>query len=99
VLHKHAAWSILTGDNLSAAAAVEIGMINLVVPGDRLLDEAKALAAHISRFEPVALDWCKKALDQVPSHFSEWTSALEYGRGVTSIIREQVGKGSPAADA
>jgi len=96
VLRKHAAWSILTGDNLSAAAAVEMGIVNLAVPGAKLLDEAKALAAHIAQFEPVALDWCKKALDQIPSHFSEWTSALEYGRGVTSIITDQVAKSRAA---
>jgi enoyl-CoA hydratase/carnithine racemase len=96
VLRKHAAWSIFTGDNLSAAAAVEMGIVNLAVPGAKLLDEAKALAAHIAQFEPVALDWCKKALDQIPSHFSEWTSALEYGRGVTSIITDQVAKSRAA---
>jgi len=92
VLHKHAAWPILTGRSLSAAEAVEIGMINQVVPGVRLLDEAKALAAHIAQFDPIALDWCKKALDQIPAQFSEWSVALEYGRGVTSIIQEQIGK-------
>jgi enoyl-CoA hydratase/carnithine racemase len=97
VLRKHAAWSILTGDNLSATAAVEMGIVNLAVPGAKLLDEAKALAAHIAQFEPAALDWCKKALDQIPSHFSEWTSALEYGRGVTSIISDQVAKSRAAA--
>jgi enoyl-CoA hydratase/carnithine racemase len=97
VLHKHAAWSILTGDNLSAAAAVEIGLVNLAVPGERLLDEARALAAQIVQFEPAALDWCKKAPDQIPSHFSDWTSAIEYGRGVTSIIEDQVAKARSAA--
>jgi len=92
MLRKHAAWPVLTGRSLSAAEAVEVGMVNMAVPGERLLDEAKALAAHIARFEPVALDWCKKALDQVPSHFAEWSVALEYGRGVNNIIQDQVAK-------
>ena len=92
VLHKHAAWPILTGDSLTAAQAVEIGMVNYAVPRERLLDEAKSLAAHIARFDGIALDWCKKALDQIPAQFADWPVALEYGRGVASVIREQTGK-------
>jgi len=92
VLHKHAAWPILTARSLSAADAVDIGMVNYAVPAEKLLDEAKALAAHIAQFDPIALDWCKKALDQIPSHIAEWSVALEYGRGVTSIIRDQTAK-------
>lgn len=92
VLHKHAAWSVLTGETMSARRAEEIGLVNQVVPAERLLDEAKALAAHIAQFEPVALDWCKKALDQIPAQIGDWSTALEYGRGVTDIIRDQIGK-------
>jgi enoyl-CoA hydratase/carnithine racemase len=98
VLHKHAAWPILTGRSLSAADAVDIGMINYAVPAGRLLEEAKALAAHIARFDTIALDWCKKALDQVPAQFADWPVALEYGRGVASIIREQTSKRDAAPD-
>jgi len=97
VLHKHAAWPILTARSLSAADAVDIGMVNFAVPADQLLDEAKALAAHIAQFDPIALDWCKKALDQIPSHIAELSVALEYGRGVTSIIRDQTAKSAALA--
>jgi len=90
VLRKHAAWPILTARSLTAAEAVEIGLVNLAVPAERLLDEAKALAAHIAQFDPVALDWCKKALDQIPSHFADWPVAVEYGRSVNNIIRDQI---------
>jgi len=96
VKRKHAAWSVLTGRNLTAAEAVDMGMVNFAVPGHALLEEAKALAAHIARFDPIALDWCKKALDQVPGQFRDWSVALEYGRGVTNIIRDQVEKAQNA---
>ena len=99
VLRKHAAWQVLTGRRLDAATAVDMGIVNFAVPADRLLDEAKALAAHVAQFEPVALDWCKKALDLIPSHFSEWSVALEYGRGVNNIIQDQVAKAKAAAAA
>ncbi|MBI4195875.1 MAG: enoyl-CoA hydratase/isomerase family protein [Betaproteobacteria bacterium] len=92
VLRKHSAWPILTARSLSAADAVEIGMVNLAVPAEKLLDEARALAAHIAQFDPIALDWCKKALDQIPSHFADWSVALEYGRSVNNIIQDQVAK-------
>jgi enoyl-CoA hydratase/carnithine racemase len=93
ILRKHAAWPILTGRSISAAAAVDIGMVNLAVPGGKLLDEAKALAAHVAQFDPIALDWCKKALDRIPSQIADWSVAVEYGRGVTNIIQDQTGKG------
>lgn len=97
VLRKQAAWPILTGRPISAAAAVDMGLVNLAVPAERLLDEAKAIAAHIARFEPAALDWCKKALDQIPSQITDWKVAVEYGRGVDNIIRDQVAKARAAA--
>jgi enoyl-CoA hydratase/carnithine racemase len=92
VLKKHAAWPILTGKRLSAAEAVDMGVVNLAVPRAQLMDEARALAAHIGQFNPTTLDWCKKALDQIPGQISNWSVALEYGRSVTSIIRDQIGK-------
>jgi enoyl-CoA hydratase/carnithine racemase len=92
VLKKHAAWPILTGKRLSAAEAVDMGVVNVAVPRAQLMDEARALAAHIAQFNPTTLDWCKKALDQIPGEISNWSVALEYGRSVTSIIRDQIGK-------
>ena len=90
ILRKHAAWPIFTARSLSAAEAVEVGLVNMAVPADRLLDEAKALAAHIAKFDPIALDWCKKALDQIPGHVGDWSVALEYGRSVNNIIQDQI---------
>ena len=89
---KHAAWLILTGKQIDGRTAARWGLVNEVVPADRLMDEAKALAAHIAKFNPVTLDWSKKALDDIPAHVSDWTAALEYGRVVTSVIQNQIGK-------
>ncbi len=92
VLRKHAAMPILTGKRFGAQQAVDMGFVNLAVPRARLMEEARALAAHIAQFDPVALDWCKKALDEIPSQISSWPVALEYGRAVTNVIRDQIGK-------
>jgi enoyl-CoA hydratase/carnithine racemase len=91
---KHSAWPILTGQRISAERAVDIGMVNMAVPADKLMEEASALAAHVGKFNPTSLDWCKKALDQIPSQISSWPVALDYGRIVTSIIQQQIGKDS-----
>lgn len=92
ILRKHAAWMILTGKRIDGRTAARWGLVNAAVPADKLLDEAKALAAHIAKFNPVTLDWSKKALDDIPAQVSDWTAALEYGRVVTSVIQNQIGK-------
>jgi enoyl-CoA hydratase/carnithine racemase len=46
---------LLTGDDFSPAYALQIGMINAVVPHDRLLTAARELAARIIRHSPPAV--------------------------------------------
>jgi enoyl-CoA hydratase/carnithine racemase len=92
ILRKHAAWMILTGKRIDGRTAARWGLVNDAVPGESLLEEAKALAAHIAQFNKVTLDWSKKALDDIPNQVSDWTAALEYGRVVTSVIQNQIGK-------
>ena len=92
VLRKHAAWLILTGKRIDGRTAARWGLVNEAVPADKLLDEAKQLAAHIAKFNKVTLDWSKKALDDIPAQVSDWTAALEYGRVLTSVIQNQIGK-------
>ena len=96
VLRKHAAWPILTGKRVGAAEAVDAGVVTMSVPRERLMEEAEALAAHIAKFNPTTLDWCKKALDQIPSQISDWSVALQYGVAVTNVIRDQIGKDAVA---
>jgi len=93
VLRKHSAHPILTGKRFGAERAVEIGLVNFAVPSNLLMTEARLLASHVAQFDLVALDWCKKALDEIPSQISSWSVALEYGRSVTNMIRDQIGNG------
>ena len=46
---KRAAELLFTGDEIDAATALAWGLVNRVVPDDRVLDEAKALARRASR--------------------------------------------------
>src|ERR687888_1799358 len=45
---------LLTGERIDAARAKEIGLAGWVVPHDRLMDEARALAARLMAAAPIA---------------------------------------------
>jgi enoyl-CoA hydratase/carnithine racemase len=51
-----------TGDTIGADEAKEIGLVSRVVPGERLMDEARALAARIAANPGPALRMSKKLL-------------------------------------
>ena len=57
-----AAEMLFTGDAIDAATAERYGLVNRVVPHERLLDEAKVLAAKMTAKSPVALAWAKACL-------------------------------------
>jgi enoyl-CoA hydratase/carnithine racemase len=52
---KRALELLLTGDPFSPARALEIGLVNAVVPHDELLPAASELAARIMRHSPLAV--------------------------------------------
>jgi enoyl-CoA hydratase len=55
---------LFTGeDQLSAADAERIGLINRVVPGDRLEEETMALAARLAVVDPRAMQLTKRAVN------------------------------------
>jgi enoyl-CoA hydratase len=53
---------MFTGDQISAAEAVALGLCNRKVPRERLLDEALALAARIAEKSPLTLKLLKRSL-------------------------------------
>ena len=53
---------IYTGDAIDAATAERIGLVNRVVPADRLLDETRALARKILEKSPAAISLAKACL-------------------------------------
>ena len=57
-----AAELIYTGEMIDAATAERIGLVNRVVPADRLLEEAKALARKILEKSPAAIALAKACL-------------------------------------
>jgi enoyl-CoA hydratase/carnithine racemase len=61
-------------------------MANLAVDADEVDDEAMKLARSVARFDAAALEWTKKALWHIPTHITEWRTALEYGSYVNAQI-------------
>lgn len=55
---------LFTGRSLTAEEAERAGMVNRVVPRDRLDDEVMALAAQIGEMHPFALRQAKRAVNQ-----------------------------------
>ena len=54
---------IFTGEMISAAQAEHIGLVNRVVPADRLMAEARALAATMTDKSPSAIRLAKEAIE------------------------------------
>ncbi len=65
-----------TGDAVGAEEAERIGLVNRVVPAERLVDETRELAARLASAAPRALAWTKRALNR--SLETGLADALEY---------------------
>ena len=53
---------LLTGRHITAAEALQIGLVNRVVPAANLLPEAKALAAELALKAPIAVQYILEAV-------------------------------------
>jgi enoyl-CoA hydratase/carnithine racemase len=76
-----------TGRFVDAEEAERIGLVNRVVPADRLLDEARALAAQIASNSPGGVQLSKRAL-QANLEIGSYAAALELeNRGQALLTR------------
>ncbi len=67
---------LLTGDFIDAERAERIGLVNKVVPQDKLIDEALELATKLASKSPIALQMGKQAFYTMSG--MEFEKALEY---------------------
>ncbi len=72
-----------TGDPVDAATALEWGLVSKVVPGERLMDEARALAARIAANPPGALRMTKRLIRE--SQRVDLPTLLEMASAMQSI--------------
>ncbi|GAC1602696.1 MAG: enoyl-CoA hydratase/isomerase family protein [Ramlibacter sp.] len=75
---------MFTGDAIDASRALALGLVNAVVPRDRLMEEAMTLARRIAEKSPVALSMLRKSM----THGADMAldAALEYERAMISLV-------------
>ncbi|MCD6162236.1 MAG: enoyl-CoA hydratase/isomerase family protein [candidate division Zixibacteria bacterium] len=56
----------LTGERLTAEKGLAAGLVNYVVPEDKLDEKVEQLVKQLISSGPEALSWCKKLLSEVP---------------------------------
>ena len=76
---------LLFGETQSAAAAVELGLANRVVPHDALLDTARAMARRAAGFGPDAVRTLKQLIASVA--LANYDSELFTAREVSTMMR------------
>ena len=57
-----AAENILSAANIDAVTAEKLGLVNRMVPADKLMEEAEALAVKIASNAPLAVKWANSAI-------------------------------------
>ena len=80
---KRALEMLLTGQPISAEEAERFGLINKVVPADRLAEETLALAKHIAQASPLTLALGKKSFyNQIET---DETQAYDYAKEMMAL--------------
>jgi 2-(1,2-epoxy-1,2-dihydrophenyl)acetyl-CoA isomerase len=77
----------LVGDPVDAETALRIGLVSRLVPAERLLEEAKTLAARLATGSGPALAATKRLLD------AAWTTDLESAMAAEAVAQGQLGAG------
>jgi 2-(1,2-epoxy-1,2-dihydrophenyl)acetyl-CoA isomerase len=78
-----AAEMMFTADPVDATTAERIGLINRVVPPEKLMEEASALAARLAKSAPIALALAKRALNR--TYDVNLEEALDYEAQLQSV--------------
>lgn len=81
----HALRLILTADTIDAQEAHRIGLVSAVVPRDRLLAEAEAVAERIAQRGPLAVQFAKEVVQRGLDMTLE--QALRYETDLTIILQ------------
>lgn len=82
---------IFTGRRLAADEALGLGLLNRVVPAERLLDEARTLAEELAAGPTTALGMAKSLLDaSTSSTLSEIAQLEVYGQAIAYSTRDHL---------
>ncbi len=76
---KHAKELLLLGERISAAKALEIGIVNRVVPAEQLMAEARKIALRMARLPAIAMKQNKEAINRAYD-MRGFMANVEYGQ-------------------
>ena len=77
---------VLTARVIRAPEALEIGLVNRVVPAEELLATARAMALEMAENDPLALTYAKRALQSGAA--SDMATAMDHERAASAELRE-----------
>ena len=84
----------MSGQYADAATADKIGLVNHVVPADKLMDEAMAFATRLANGPAAAIRWTKMAINRTVwqnlNLVLEFSLAVESLSGHTEDMKEAV---------
>lgn len=83
---KHARELLLSGRSIEASQALEFGLVNEVVPAERILARARALASELAANSPQGMAATKRALAEIPG--LPLDAALEEACQVNAAARQ-----------
>lgn len=101
---KKALEMVLTGDLIDASEAERIGLVNKVVPEDKLEEETLKFAQRIASLSPLAVQLGKrsfykmadleysKALEMVNNHFAILCTTEDAHEGVDAFLNKRIPK-------
>jgi enoyl-CoA hydratase len=79
---------VLTGRSVDAAEALQIGLVNRVVPAGRALEEARALAARVAAFPQTCLREDRASLLEQEGLDEGAALANEFAHGMTALAAD-----------
>lgn len=75
---------LLTGEFIDAQEAYRIGLVNKVVPVERLMEEARALAGKLADYPPLSVRFVKRAVNTGMQ--LDLASALDYEAHIAAML-------------
>lgn len=81
---QHAMELLMTGETIDARRAHEIGLAGRVVPGESLMDEARALAGRLTAGAPLAQRAIKEMVVRGPEMGT--TEAIRFGETMRRVV-------------
>jgi enoyl-CoA hydratase/carnithine racemase len=87
---------VMLGDRISAEEALKLGIVNRVVPADRVIEEALSIAKKLAEKSPLALSAAKSVLNRSLRNMTSTGLEIERGTFIATTSTEDAKEGIKA---